>query len=99
MAGAIAETAALGELAKDRINRGLDPRIFFWRTAAGVEVDFLVETARGLTAVEVNPIRLLVRQLRRVRDSDVPVAPRTSDLRLPVAVLLVRHPELPHGSV
>jgi uncharacterized protein len=53
MAGAIAETAVLGELAKDQINRGLDPRIFFWRTATGVEVDFLAETVGGLTAVDV----------------------------------------------
>lgn len=53
MAGAIAETAVLGELLKGQVNQGLEPRVSFWRTATGAEVDFVVETDRGLAAVEV----------------------------------------------
>ncbi|RME23171.1 MAG: ATP-binding protein, partial [Deltaproteobacteria bacterium] len=44
MAGALIETAVLGEIAKVYWHRGKRPRIYFWRTAAGTEVDFVVET-------------------------------------------------------
>ncbi len=53
MGGAIMETAVLSEIVKTLTHRGLDPRVYFWRTQAGTEVDFLVETASGLVAVEV----------------------------------------------
>jgi len=53
MAGAIAETAVLGELMKSHLNQGREPRIHFWRTATGTEVDFLIETEHTLTPVEV----------------------------------------------
>ncbi len=51
--GAVMETAVLAEIVRTLAHRGLDPRVYFWRTAAGTEVDFVVETASGLVPVEV----------------------------------------------
>lgn len=53
MGGAIMETAVLGEVVRTLTHRGVDPRVYFWRTAAGTEVDFVVETDQGLVPVEV----------------------------------------------
>ncbi len=44
MAGVLAETAVVGELLKAALHRALTPRLHFWRTATGVEVDVLAET-------------------------------------------------------
>jgi hypothetical protein len=41
MAGAILETAVIGELLKAALHRGETARLHFWRTATGVEVDVL----------------------------------------------------------
>jgi predicted AAA+ superfamily ATPase len=43
MAGAILETAVVAEALKAALHRGEDPRLHFWRTATGIEVDLLVE--------------------------------------------------------
>ncbi|MDO8585930.1 MAG: ATP-binding protein [Armatimonadota bacterium] len=53
MGGAILETAVLSELTKAAVHRGEQPRIYFWRTSAGLEVDFVVETPDGLVPIEV----------------------------------------------
>ncbi|MXW52855.1 MAG: ATP-binding protein [Gammaproteobacteria bacterium] len=53
MSGAIMETAVLSELRRSLIHRGLDPHIYFWRTSAGTEVDFIVRTNKGLVPIEV----------------------------------------------
>ena len=53
MGGAIMETAVLSEIFKTLTHRGIDPQIYFWRTLAGTEVDFVVETTTGLVAIEV----------------------------------------------
>ena len=53
MGGAIMETAVLSEILKTLTHRGMDARIWFWRTAAGKEVDFLVETGGKLVPIEV----------------------------------------------
>ena len=53
MGGAIMETAVLSEIVKALVSRGEDPRVFFWRTTAGNEVDFVVETEGRLVPVEV----------------------------------------------
>ncbi len=53
MGGAILETAVFSELCKTLTHRGMDARIWFWRTAAGNEVDFLVETGGKLVPIEV----------------------------------------------
>jgi hypothetical protein len=52
MAGPIFETAVLSELLRALVNRGVEPQIFFWRTATGTEVDFIVDTGRGLVPIE-----------------------------------------------
>jgi len=53
LGGAILETAVLSELLKAHWHRGLEPRIHFWRTSAGREVDFLVEREQQLIPIEV----------------------------------------------
>jgi uncharacterized protein len=52
MAGAIFETAVFSELLKCYYHQGQMPSLYFWRTAAGLEVDFLVETERGIIPIE-----------------------------------------------
>ncbi|MAE71588.1 MAG: GTP-binding protein [Gemmatimonadetes bacterium] len=52
MAGAIFETAVFGELYKTLLSRGTQPRVAFWRTAAGREVDFIVDGDSGLVPIE-----------------------------------------------
>ncbi len=53
MGGAIFETAVLSEILRTLTHRGIDPRVYFWRTMAGTEVDFVVETNEGLVPIEV----------------------------------------------
>lgn len=53
MAGAIMETAVLSEIVKALVHRGMEPQVHFWRTAAGAEVDIVVEWAGKLVPVEV----------------------------------------------
>lgn len=53
LAGAILETAVLAEIVKTLIHRGEEPRVYFWRTAAGMEVDFVVEAGDRLVPLEV----------------------------------------------
>jgi predicted AAA+ superfamily ATPase len=53
MAGAIMETAVLGELVKGQLGQGREARIHFWRTSTGSEVDFLVENGATLIPIEV----------------------------------------------
>jgi len=53
LSGAIFETAVLLEIVKAFVNRGEEPRIYFWRTSAGVEVDLVVEAGGRLIPIEV----------------------------------------------
>ena len=53
LGGAIMETAVLSEIVKTAVHRGLTPRVFFWRTRAGTEVDIVVESTGKLVPVEV----------------------------------------------
>ena len=53
MGGAIMETAVIAEIFKTLVHRGMYPKIYFWRTTAGTEVDIVVETARKLVPIEV----------------------------------------------
>lgn len=53
MSGAIFETAVLSEIVRTLTHRGIGPRISFWRTSAGSEVDFLIETGQQLIPIEV----------------------------------------------
>ena len=47
------ETAALSEIVKTLTHRGMDPQVYFWRTSAGTDVDFVIETGGKLVPVEV----------------------------------------------
>ena len=53
MGGAILETAVLSEIVRTLTHRGMDPQVYFWRTRAGTEVDFVIETATGPVPIEV----------------------------------------------
>ena len=53
MNGPIMETAVLSEIVKTFTHRGEAPRVYFWRTRAGVEVDFVIEAGESLVPVEV----------------------------------------------
>jgi len=52
MGGAIFETAILMEIVKAALGRGEEPRVYFWRTSYGAEVDFVVDTGDRLVPVE-----------------------------------------------
>ena len=53
MGGPIMETAVLAEIVKALTHRGIDPRVYFWRTSAGAEVDIVVEADGKLVPIEV----------------------------------------------
>lgn len=53
MAGAIFETAVLAEIVKSLVHQGREPQVYFWRTAAGEEVDILVDTGETIVPIEV----------------------------------------------
>ena len=53
LGGAILESAVLAEIVKGFVNRGEDPRVYFWRTSTGVEVDLVVEAEGKLIPIEV----------------------------------------------
>ncbi len=52
VAGPIFESAVLGQLYRLLIHRGEVPRLSFWRTAKGHEVDFIVEQGLDLIPIE-----------------------------------------------
>ncbi len=93
MGGAILETAAVSEIFKTLVHRGMDPRIYFWRTSAGTEVDIVVEFAGRLVPVEVKltstPRPAMAKSLKTFReDFGGRAAPgyvlHTGDIRLPL---------------
>ncbi|MDY0001448.1 MAG: ATP-binding protein [Polyangia bacterium] len=53
MGGAIMETAVLSEIVKALVHRGIEPRVYFWRTIAGTEVDVVVEAEGKLIPIEI----------------------------------------------
>jgi len=53
MGGAILETAVVTEIVKGFWNRGQEPQVYFWRTAAGTEVDVVVQAEGSLIPIEV----------------------------------------------
>jgi predicted AAA+ superfamily ATPase len=52
LAGPLFEAAVVGEVVKAVTNRGEEPRLHFWRTRKGEEVDLIVETAGRLVPLE-----------------------------------------------
>ena len=53
MGGAIFESAVLAEILKGFLHHGVTPPLYFWRTAAGVEVDLLIDSGETLLPLEV----------------------------------------------
>jgi hypothetical protein len=53
MAGALAETAVIGEWLKLFRQHGEEPSAYYWRSSGGLEVDLLIEHNRRLYAIEV----------------------------------------------
>lgn len=53
MAGALMENLVVAELYKTYLHRGEEPAIYFWRTAAGSEVDVIVEHQTRLIPLEI----------------------------------------------
>ena len=53
LGGAIMETVVLSEIVKSSTHRVLTPRVFFWRTRAGTEVDIVVEADGKLVLIQV----------------------------------------------
>lgn len=51
--GALFETWVVGELYKQRLNRGQPLDLFFWRDSTGTEVDIVIERANGLEPLEI----------------------------------------------
>ena len=91
--GAIMETAVLSEIVKTLTHRGMDPQVYFWRTSAGTEVDFVIETGGKLVPVEVklsatpraamaSSIRILQKDLEKRALPGYVVHP--GDVRLPL---------------
>ena len=72
MAGAAFETQVYGNILRFFRHRGRDVQIHFWRTRDGQEIDFLIETARGIHPVEVKlgiPKRGTLPALAAIRDA------------------------------
>jgi hypothetical protein len=53
MSGQMLETAVLGEIVRRAYNIGQLPRVYYWRTSYGEEVDFVIEEKARLVPVEV----------------------------------------------
>lgn len=53
MRGAIFENFVIGEVVKNRLHRGDDVDVSFWRDSAGHEIDLLIETGSTITPVEI----------------------------------------------
>ena len=53
MGGPIFETAVLMEIVKTLVHRGEEPKVYFWRTSSGVEVDIIVDVGSHLVPIEV----------------------------------------------
>lgn len=94
MGGAIFETAVLVEILKTLIHRGEEPQVYFWRTSAGAEVDFVVEAAGLRIPIEVklsatprpamaNAIRVFQEDLGKQAGNGYVV--HGGDIRLPLA--------------
>lgn len=53
LSGQLLETLVLGEIVRNFYNQGKIPRIFWWRTSQGEEVDFIIEDKGRILPLEV----------------------------------------------
>lgn len=93
LGGCIMETAVLAEIFKTLTHRGEVPAVYFWRTAEGSEVDFVVEDRGKLVPIEVKlsatPRPVMAKGIERMRaDLGERVAPgyvvHPGEVRLPL---------------
>jgi predicted AAA+ superfamily ATPase len=101
MGGAIFETAVLAEIIKTISHRGQDAQVYFWRTAAGAEVDILVAEGGQLIPLEIKlsatPRPAMARHLKVFqKDLEGHAAPgyviHPGEVRLPLAPGVVALP-------
>jgi predicted AAA+ superfamily ATPase len=101
LGGPIFETAIVLEIVKAFVNRGEEPRIYFWRTSAGVEVDLVVEAGERLIPLEVklsstprpamaNAIRTFQADLKGKAGPGIVI--HSGDARLPLAPNVIALP-------
>ncbi len=57
--GALYETMVVTEILKQRLNRGLDDRIYFYRDQKGNEVDLVIEEGQRLHLIEMKSSRTM----------------------------------------
>jgi predicted AAA+ superfamily ATPase len=91
MAGAVFETAVLTEALKRLRNRAVEPRLWFWRTSHGVEVDLLVESEGQVHPVEAKstgtprpPLAAGLRAFQQAYDAPAGYLVHTGDQSLPL---------------
>ena len=93
MGGPLMETAVLSEIYKTLTHRGIDPRVYFWRTSSGTEVDIVVEAEGELVPIEVKlsatPRPAMASSVNAFRESFVGKATKgyvvhSGDIRLPL---------------
>ena len=65
LSGQFYETVVLLEMLKHFHNRGLMPRIYWWRTSSGDEVDFIVEYKGRIIPVEVKQSANATKEMAR----------------------------------
>lgn len=53
MRGSVFESFVLSELAKNALNRGDEPNLYFWRDSTGHEIDIIIEQEEDPIALEV----------------------------------------------
>jgi len=53
LGGALFETTVITEVVKTLVHRGLEPQVYFWRTASGQEVDLIVDNGEQLIPIEI----------------------------------------------
>ncbi|HFE53807.1 MAG TPA: DUF4143 domain-containing protein, partial [Bacteroidetes bacterium] len=104
MGGALLENAVFGEIYRAFVHRGQEPRLYFWRTASGHEVDFILDLGHQIVPVEVKltatPKPALARNLVKFKELFgakvsraflVCLAPRSFFLTRDVVALSYRH--------
>ena len=73
MAGPVLEAAVIAEIIKILTHRGEEPRIYFWRTSTGEEVDIILESGGKLIPIEVKssatPKPAMGKQIRSFREN------------------------------
>jgi len=75
--GALVETWCVAEVLKARVNRGLPPSCWFWRSSDGYEIDLVIESGSSLFPIEIKASATphprhgaCIAKLRRLADRD-----------------------------